>query len=193
MEKIKTKVAVGIILTVALILGGLIWWKVRKQRQSNVSTSAAQNAAFPTRSQQNSKNDQPSVANKSELNLAVEDAAIPMITDSDGRSTGFYLKTNRLLQEIPRSVYFEDSLGGPAKAGSRFIYITQPQSGKYTITLTTLRAVNYHLSISAFSSDGKPQPGIVQKGHLTRGAQIKYVLYYSSTPGAVSSLTASPN
>jgi hypothetical protein len=85
----------------------------------------------------------------------------------------------------------DSSTGSPTKEVNHFISITQPQTGRYSIMLTDVQAGDYQLSIRAFSSDGTSQPANVETGHLEKGAQIKFLLDYTSNPGATSSLTRS--
>jgi len=94
---------------------------------------------------------QSSSLDKSELDLAVGNVAIPMITDPDGLRTGRDAATNVRLEEIPKSTYFEDSVNtDTGKEVSHFIQVMQPKTGRYLVRLTGLHAGGYELSIRAF-------------------------------------------
>jgi hypothetical protein len=121
----------------------------------------------------------------SELDLALTGNVSLLLTDSDGQRTGSDPISGHQLQEIPNSVYFEDSVSGEV---NRSIQILQPQAGRYQVTLVGLGMASYQFSIRTFSRNGEPQPELVKKGNLPQGSKVNFVLRFTNVPGEVSSI-----
>ncbi len=137
-----------------------------------------------------------SIIDSSEVDLAVGNNATFLVEDSAGHRTGKTFPSNNVLQEIPHSAYFEDSIGNAetGQAGtlvSHQAQILQPMEGTYVVTLTGLQLGAYDLVIRAFSRDGSSQPLLEVKGNITRQGQITFQLVFSSARGRISTLTKS--
>src|SRR5262245_48442499 len=122
-----------------------------------VQSRSGFNAEIKTMTSQNTQRD------VSELDLAVGTNASLLIEDNAGRRTGRDHKSGRVIQEIPRSAYFEDAMDDDDQADkgggqvSHQIQISRPAGGLFHLTLTGIRSGPYELSIRGFSNDGTPQ------------------------------------
>ena len=135
-----------------------------------------------------------STVNSSEVDLVVGSNATFLVEDSIGRRAGKQTLGNDVLQEIPQSAYFEDSIGNAetGQAGisvSHQVQIVQPVEGPYSGTLIGLQPGSYDLVVRAFSIDGNSEPYLEDKGSISREARITFELDFRSAPGAISTLT----
>lgn len=121
----------------------------------------------------------------SELDLAVTGNVSLLLTDSDGQRTGRDPISGRQLQEIPNSIYFEDSVPGEV---NQSIQILQPKAGRYQVILIGLGMASYQLSIRTFSRSGESQPELIKKSNLTQGSKINFILRFTNMPGEASNL-----
>jgi len=133
-------------------------------------------------------------ADRSELDLAIGDAATLMITDAQGRRTGREPSSGTRFEEIPNSVYFEDAVeASSGKQVNRFIQINRPEVGVYLIKVKGQKTGDYLLSIRAFSMNGASQPQLRDSGRLMSGDEASFELHYTSVIGQSSSLVKVKN
>jgi hypothetical protein len=196
------KLAVLLTIAVGLVIVGTHWPHARLpddqiEHSGNVSSSRSTTRSNPTLGARTEAGAyQASQLDKSELDLAVGNAATLLITDSAGRHTGRDSSTNVPLHQIPQSTYFEDTIDDSdvaAKQVNHFIQVTQPKTGRYSVLLTGLRAGQYQLSIRAFSRDGSSQPELVETGDVRQGSKVTFDLDYTSAPGTALSVTKRSN
>jgi concanavalin A-like lectin/glucanase superfamily protein len=129
----------------------------------------------------------------SALNLAIGDAEL-LVVDPTGMRTGFDSTTRTILEEIPQSTHFIDSLrndvtGAPATETSYSVPIFQPLQGAYDIVVTGLKLEAYTLSVRAFSQDGSAQPALIVQGVTAPGVATSFRIQFSSLPGTKSTVT----
>jgi len=127
----------------------------------------------------------------SELNLAVGDVAETLVIDSAGRKTGFDPASGQVVEQIPNSTYFRDSLqddvtGAPATETTHLTEIFQPAQGGYQIVVTGLKLGTYSLSSRMFSQDGRSQPDVLITSIAGPGSASSFAVQVASTPGSAS-------
>jgi len=130
----------------------------------------------------------------SELNLAMGDVAETLLTDPFGRETGFDQNLQKIVEQIPTSAYFRDSLqndvsGAPATETGHLTEIFQPTEGTYQIVVNGLKLGTYSLSLRVFSQDGSSQPGVLIPGIAGPGSSAEFSIQLTSTPGSTSTIT----
>ncbi len=126
----------------------------------------------------------------SQLAIAVNDSADIMVTDPSGNLTGHDLSSGTIVQAIPGSAYFSDSInddetGVPADV-TRQVPVFQPQQGTFNVNVNGTILGTYSLSIQVYSQDGGAQPGIVLAGIEGPGSTTLYQVQLVSAPGSVS-------
>jgi hypothetical protein len=196
--KIGVALAIGTI-GAGMVIGVGLWFAAQTTKSngpnSGTTTALTAQRPAPTRNPSAETVDfQVPASDKSELDLVVGNVAVLIIIDPTGLRTGRDSSTSGPIQEIPQSIYSEDSIGNNsegAKEIDHFLDISQPKTGVYFIMLTSVRAGDFQLSIRAVSKDGTSQHLISESGHLKQGSRLMFKLNYSSVPGAVSSLTRS--
>jgi hypothetical protein len=129
----------------------------------------------------------------SELDFALGDGAELLVIDSYQRRTGFDPNMNQTIEQIPASVYFRDSLqndvtGAPPSRTTHLVEISQPSQGTYQLVVTGLKFGTYLLSTRTFSQDGSAQSDITTFGISGPGSSSTFVLKFSPTAGAASTL-----
>jgi hypothetical protein len=130
----------------------------------------------------------------SQLDIAVNGAADIMVADPSGNLTGRDLNAGAIVQAIPGSAYFSDSIddefnGVPAIDVVRQVPIFQPQQGAFNVNVNGTKLATYSLSVRAFSQDGSAQPDIVLPGIEGPGSMTLYQVQFISSPGSVSNAT----
>lgn len=130
----------------------------------------------------------------SELDLATGDVAETLITDPLGRQTGFTPNLQKIVEQIPTSAYFRDSLqddvsGAPATQTNHLTEIFQPIQGTYEIMVNGLKLGTYSLSVRTFSQDGSSQPDVLIPGIAGPGSSSTFSVQLASTPGSTSTVT----
>lgn len=125
----------------------------------------------------------------SSLVVSVGDGAELLVTDSAGNRTGFDPGQGRV-EEIPRSVYFRDSLendetGEPPTETTHSAPIFQPAQGTYRILLTGLKTGLFQVLIDAFAQDGTPQPQLRITGFSGGGSATSFEIQFVSSSGGV--------
>jgi hypothetical protein len=129
----------------------------------------------------------------SALDLAIGSHAEIMVTDPSAKQTGYQLSTGTILQDIPHSSHFIDSLrddetGEPPVGKSQFVDIAQPAQGIYSINLVGLQLGSFMFSVHTRTTDGASQVDAQIPGIAGPGSNTGFTLQYSSNPGASSSL-----
>jgi hypothetical protein len=113
------------------------------------------------------------------------------VTDDFGRRTGVESPGAPPLHEIPRAVYFRDSLEndvtGAADTGvTRSVDMFQPSAGIYRIAVSGLGTGPYTLTITPFRQDGSAESPIVIEGQGAANTTSTFVLDYANLPGTSS-------
>lgn len=128
------------------------------------------------------------------LDIIADNVASLLVADANNKQTGAIASTGQVVQNIPGSAYFADSIAddvtgaAPTQTGHA-VEIFAPADGKFTITVIGATNGAFHLSIRAFARDGSPEPSIVLSGHSLPGSVSTYSVNYVSALGA--STTAS--
>jgi hypothetical protein len=130
----------------------------------------------------------------SQVEVAIGDVAEILVTDPLGRETGFDSNLQQIVEQIPTSSYFKDSLqddltGAPATETDHLTEIFQPTQGTYQIAAKGLKFGTYTLSVSIFSQDGSPQPAILIPGIAGPGSNSTSSVQLTSNPGSNSTVT----
>jgi hypothetical protein len=130
----------------------------------------------------------------SELDLAMGDAAETLVTDPFGRETGFDPILQKIVEEIPTSAYFRDSLQddvsvAPPTEIDHLTEVFQPSQGTYQIDVNGLKLGTYSLSLRMFSQDGSSQPDVLIPGIAGPGSKSSFSIQLASTPGSTPTVT----
>ena len=130
----------------------------------------------------------------SELDLAIGDAAEILVIDPSDRKTGFDPTLGQVVEQIPNSTYFRDSLkndvsSNPPTETTHLAEIFQPVQGSYQIVVSGLKLGTYSLSSRIFSQDGGSQPDVLIQGIAGNGSTSSFSVQLASTPGAISNVT----
>lgn len=135
------------------------------------------------------------VSNNGSLVVTADNNVEIMVIDPAGKRTGFVPTTGAVVEEIPNSEYFRDTLanvetGGPPVDTSHQIQIDQAAAGTYQVIVTSRKQGQYSISVDTFSSDGKPQiPRTIIQGTTQTGSS-SFQIQYVSTPGSNSTIAA---
>lgn len=129
----------------------------------------------------------------SSLNLGVGDGVTILVTDVFGHRTGTD-STGAVVEEIPQSVHFSDSLDNdvteePATETDRQVHIYQPAQGDYQIQVTGVKLETYEIVVRAFAQNGAPAPVLKLPGVTGPGATDLLQLHYTSDGSALPALT----
>ncbi len=130
----------------------------------------------------------------SQLGIAVNSGADLLVTDPNGNLTGRNLNSGDIVQAIPGSAYFSDSMdddgmGVPAIDVVRQVPIFQPQQGTYFVQVNGTKLSTYSLSISTFLQDGGAQSAVALGGIEGPGSTTSYSVQFASSPGSISTTT----
>jgi hypothetical protein len=117
------------------------------------------------------------VADLSSFLAAVDadgDGANLLVTDAQGRRTGYDPATGQILTEIPGSSYNADEFeldpdGTPSGTTLHSVYIFQPATGEYTIQVLPSGSGSAQLRLEGTSTSGDVTPGVQQNLALTTG------------------------
>jgi len=120
------------------------------------------------------------------LDLTSGNAASILVVDPLGRRTGFEPSSGRVLQEIPQSVHFLDTLvnnnltcaSGPDTAHQ--VEIPQPMLGIYQIYLSGSNAGTYQLGLRSFSQTGTSASPLTLSGSRTPNTLNEFQVIVSS-------------
>lgn len=104
------------------------------------------------------------------LDFSSGNAASILVVDPLGRRAGYEPSSGAVLQEIPHSVHFLDTLedsdltGAPGTDTAHQVVIAQPMSGIYRIFLSGPNAGTYQLGLRDFSQSGTPASPLALSG-----------------------------
>lgn len=119
------------------------------------------------------------------LDFAAGNAAEVLVVDPLGRRTGYDPASGTVLEEIPQSVHFVDTIenndltGAPGTNAAHLIEIYQPVPGNYQIFLVGTNAGNYQLALRSFSQSGTPGTPLLLQGPKTSGAIIPFQVNFA--------------
>lgn len=124
----------------------------------------------------------------SELDFAIGDAAELLIVDPSQRRVGYDPTQGEVLEDIPQSAYFRDSLiddvtGAPPTETTHLVEIFQPSPGTYQIIVSGKKLGTYVLSTRMFSQDGSSQPDSTISGVSGPGASSSFSIQIASSSG----------
>jgi hypothetical protein len=127
------------------------------------------------------------VGDGSALTVTASNNVELLVVDPNGMRSGYDTTTGIVLEEIPGSVYFRDSLdndqtGEPADEITHLVQIEHPVQGTYQVTVIGLHEGPYTVAIEPFSQDGSPQTPTVVQGTAPVGSSGSFQFQYSSTP-----------
>ena len=133
------------------------------------------------------------VGDISGLDLALGSNAELLVIDGGGRRTGFDQASGTVLEEIPQSVHFVDSLRNdvtltPPNGKSHSVLVFQPFAGPYTVLVTGLELGTYLLEADSFSTDGTPQVGTSVNGIASVGSSSTFQIQFGSAPNVSSTI-----
>jgi PKD repeat protein len=113
------------------------------------------------------------LGNVSGLDFSSGNAASLLVVDPLGRRTGYEPSSGVVLQEIPQSVHFLDTLensdltGAPGTDTAHQVEISLPMSGDYRIFLSGPNAGAYQVGLRFFSQTGTPASPLTLSGPRT--------------------------
>jgi hypothetical protein len=124
----------------------------------------------------------------SELNISTSDTADLLLVDSLGNSTGFDAQVGQVVENIPNSVHFIDSLendltGVSPSHATNSIHLFQPTPGTYRLVLAGLQPGLFSVSIKVFNQDGSAQPGVAITALASLGSTSALQLQLLTAPG----------
>ncbi|MEO8360709.1 MAG: putative Ig domain-containing protein [Vicinamibacteria bacterium] len=127
-----------------------------------------------------------SVASLSTVNISVGDNAELMIIDAAGRRTGHDPTTGVLLEEIPYSVYFSDSLnndqtGELDSQSTHSLILSQAVQGRYTLIVTGQVSGPSEVSVTSFAEDGSAQLDVSILSLAQAGSTATYQIDVGTT------------
>jgi hypothetical protein len=129
------------------------------------------------------------VSSLSTVTISVGDNAELLIIDEAGRRTGYDPITGAILDEIPNSVYFRDSLNND-ETGERGTQIThsliisQATQGMYTLIVTGQNSGAHEVSVTSSAQDGSAQPGVSILSVTQAGSTTTYQINVASPPSS---------
>lgn len=123
------------------------------------------------------------------LDFCVGTSANLLVTDPSSNRTGFDETASAVLEQIPQSVYFSDSLrddemGAPPNDQSHSVLVFQPAQGTYTVFVTGRQLGSYTVQVDAFSADGTAQPEVSFQGVANVVSSSTFQVQFASTTGA---------
>lgn len=114
------------------------------------------------------------------------------LTSPTGAQAGF----SGAVERIPDSAYFvdtllEDSDGASSVGPSRFVVVSQPGDGQYTLAITGLAPGVYSTDIHTYSQDGSMQPTLTVTGIAGAGSTSNFDVQLTTAPGGASAVVRS--
>jgi len=127
------------------------------------------------------------------LTVAVPQRAAVLLTDSQGRSTGYDPVANEDLEEIPNSAHVQDGLdddvdGATAGQFSDSVSVFQPAAGTYRVKVTGKTAGLYSVVLHPFRSDGTSPGSFTYQGISGPGGTLFLQVQLSVLPGGNSTV-----
>ncbi|MHC4269536.1 MAG: hypothetical protein ACYSTS_13835, partial [Planctomycetota bacterium] len=112
-----------------------------------------------------------------------------VLTDPQGRRTGFDPLTNTTYDEIPDGgcmvFALEDAVSGDVASDPiRKIYIPQPITGEYTLKVTGTGKGNYDLKIDVGDAEANQSDSFFTDIPISSGSVHSYSFYYDKTIGS---------
>ena len=107
------------------------------------------------------------------LDFSSGNAADILVVDPLGRRTGYDPASGLILQEIPQSAYFCDTLensdltGAPGTDTAHQVEIYQPLRGNYQVWLFGRNTGSYQLGLKSYSQTGTPASPLTLSGAMT--------------------------
>lgn len=122
------------------------------------------------------------------LTVAVPERATVLLTDSQGRRTGFDSNSNQECEEIPSSAHLAEGLdddedGTPAAHFSDSVNVFQPASGTYRVKVAGDTPGIYSVVLHPFRSDGTSQSPFTFQGISGPGGTLSLQVQLSVLPG----------
>lgn len=119
------------------------------------------------------------------LNISVGDNAELLLIDPNGRRTGFDPVTAGVVEEIPNSVYFRDSIndadtGQLGTHTTHSLIVSQPVAGVYKLIVTGQTSGASEVSVNTLAGDGSVQPGASILSVTQSGSTSTYQLSVGS-------------
>lgn len=106
----------------------------------------------------------------SEFDISAGTSTEVLVVDPLGRLTGYNPASELIVEQIPQSVHFSDSLeksdltGAPGTNTAHMAEIFQPMQGDYQVFLISTNPGNYKLVLGSFSSTGTAGPRLTMTG-----------------------------
>jgi hypothetical protein len=121
----------------------------------------------------------------SRLNISTASNVEVLLTDPNGNRTGFDPITASVLENIPGSSYFTDTLDddvtdAPDSETNQLTQIDQPAEGSYTLTITGQDAGAYEVLVRGYAQDGSALPPISIQGNANPGSTESFQFTYSN-------------
>ncbi len=117
-----------------------------------------------------------------------------VVTDPDGRKTGFNPLTQTQYSEIPEASYYVESTSSPADdpsinqdleiAQRHFSWTSGATNGDYSIELFGLSTGNYELEVRSFDAQGYSNDSIIEKGIILKDQRIEAKYVHTDKPAS---------
>lgn len=132
-------------------------------------------------------------SNLSGLAIATASNVHLTLKASTGQQTGFDTGTQSVVDGIPGSGYFIDTIvddidGSAARPTTRLVEASEIADGQYTLSVTGLTSGGYAVDIAVVSSDGSIQPTLTVSGNTQPGLVSRYNLGIITAPGGISTV-----
>ena len=128
-----------------------------------------------------------STGNVSGFDIVVGNAAEVLVVDPQGRRTGFDTNTGLVLEEIPQSVHFVDTIensdltGAPGTDSAHQVEIYLPLTGVYQVYLIGTNSGGYQLALRGYSQNGTREVPLTLQGTRAADATVAYQVNLTST------------
>jgi hypothetical protein len=128
------------------------------------------------------------------LNVAVNQNASVLLTDGQGRRTGYDSVSQVERAEIPASAHFQDGIDDdvdpvPAATFADGVGVFQPAAGTYSVRATGASAGLYAVTVHPFRSDGTSQGSTSFPGISGPGGVLSVRVQLATQPGGTSTIT----
>ncbi len=129
----------------------------------------------------------------SDMTISVGGNAELLIIDAAGRRTGYDPITGAILEEIPNSVYFRNSLNNDETGeldtqSTHSIIISQATPGAYTLIVTGQDSGASEVSVTSLAQDGSAQPGVSILSVTQSGSTATYQINVAPTASSTMQL-----
>jgi len=131
--------------------------------------------------------------NISEFDISAGTETEVLVLDPLGRLTGYEPSSELIVEQIPQSVHFSDSLeksdltGAPGTNTAHMVDIYQPMQGDYQVFLISTNPGNFKIVLGSFSSTGTAGPRLTMSGTETSPGITAFQVHLGS-----SGLTSEP-